>query len=135
MSLIRSLYTIMVLPIPIVAVISLQRKFAHISGKAKWDLKNPMQNFSNISQAKPKELYSRVAPLHIKSRVPLIHQGILGVDNKKEADTMANNLTNIAGMAIGCAITTVPVIRFFTRCLNQTSVAECTQTGSVTLFL
>jgi hypothetical protein len=104
------------------------RTFSYASSKVKWDPKNALQNFINMCQSEPKTLFARVSPLNLISMTPLIHQGMLGVENKKEAAAAVNTWSNIAGAGIGLTVATIPVIRFFTKCLQSASVRTCTET-------
>lgn len=136
MSLIRSFYTYIILPSAVIGTVWGTRRLLkyQASSAVKWDLKNPLQNLKNMAQAKPEEIAPRIAPLHLFNMSPLISQGFLGVENKKEAETSVNTCKDIAGLGVGLVVATIPVIRFFHGCLDHASVGVCAKTSVEDLF-
>lgn len=128
MKLIRSYYTLILLPIPILVGASyLKAKTNNLPSNIKWDLKNYLSNFTNLSQAKPEELKSRICPLHILKITPIVDQKILGAENKKEAEKIVQAWQDIIRVGTGLAIASVPIIRFFSTCLTHAHSGVCTK--------
>jgi hypothetical protein len=125
MSITRTFYTFLLLPIPITLAASAYRRWGPSSSKIKWDPKNVLQNFKNISQAKPEELYARVSPRQLLGLLPVVTQKMLGAENKKEAEQTVNTIKDVSGLCVGLAVATVPVIRFFSKCLEHANAAVC----------
>ncbi len=130
MKLIRSFYTLILLPIPILAGASyLKAQKNKLPSNSKWDFKNYLPNFTNLSQAKPEELKSRICPLHILKLSPVIDQHILGAENAKEAEETVKTWEDILHVGTGLVIASIPIIRFFSTCLENAGAGVCTKAG------
>ncbi len=98
-----------------------------------WKPNETMLNFALLCIAKPEELPHRICPKSIRSLVPYIHQGVIGVENEKEADAVFETVVETASIAAGVCIAGIPIAKYFSACLSEQGLATCAKEGAVDL--
>ena len=95
-----------------------------------WDVKNPLENFTMLSQCTPKTLAGRACSRGLYRQLPYVHQGNLGTQNQQEANALIDSAVDIASIAAGAAVAAIPMIKFFRNCLSTQGLGTCVYTGT-----
>jgi len=101
--------------------------------KVEWKPNETMLNFALLCIAKPEELPHRICPKSMHSFVPYLHQGVIGAENKKEADAAFETFVETASIAAGVCIAGIPIAKYFSACLSKQGLATCAKEGAADL--
>jgi hypothetical protein len=101
--------------------------------QVEWKPNETMMNFALLCLAKPEEFPHRICPKSIRSFVPYLHQGVIGVETKQEADAAFETVVETISLAAGVCVAGIPIAKYFSACLSTQGFGICAKEGAADL--